>query len=232
MADAKAGNGLVPCPPCPSCGTRLLVDDERRACPRCGALYTLDLSGAVEAGVYRDATIVELVPVREREGVPWVSCLRVHRTPGKALDVSMGRLPHDRSVVRPVLSIAVLGAVGAACIGAAMTTGLAFVFALVPLAVVADWLRPGEIEEMATESAYDQLTLGKAGLVWRRARGQAESVSRTVSLSQIASIYDAGEEIRIDLDDGEVWTVGRGLGLPPRVRRWVTRRLARLLPRR
>jgi hypothetical protein len=87
MANAK----LVLCPPCSACGTRVIADGERRVCPRCGALFTVELASAAPAGVYREATVVELVPVREREGAPWTRTLHVHQTPGACLDVSIGK---------------------------------------------------------------------------------------------------------------------------------------------
>ena len=68
--------------------------------------------------------------------------------------------------------------------------------------------------------------------MWRQSRGHVGLVSRSVGLAHIAGVYEAGGDIRIELDDGAVWQVGNGLAIPPRVRRWVTRRLARLLPRR
>ena len=232
MAGASAGSGLLPCPPCPACGAWLLAAGDRRTCPRCGGLYALELTAPIELGAYRGSTVIELVPVRESEGPPWVRSLRVHRTPGTALDVSIGRLPHDRSLVRPVAALVALAAIAIAILGAGPGSGWALCASLVPMAVLVEWLRPGEIEESTGDIAYDQLTVGGTRFVWRRSRGCEASVSRTVRLSQIAGIYDAGEEIRVELDDGQVWPLGRGLAIPPRVRRWVTRRLARLLPRR
>jgi hypothetical protein len=51
---------------------------------------------------------------------------------------------------------------------------------------------------------------------------------RTAALSDVTRVHDAGDHIRVELDNGTFWEVGKGLGVPRRVHEWVARRIALL----
>jgi hypothetical protein len=77
---------------------------------------------------------------------------------------------------------------------------------------------------------HDVLSVAKGGgrLVWQIIRQKVRVAERTVELAQLVGAHDAGDCIRIDLDGGDEWRVGQGLGVPARARRWVAERVAQL----
>jgi hypothetical protein len=100
-------------------------------------------------------------------------------------------------------------------------TPWAFVLCVLP--VVADLV-------LTAFRVQDRLVVQDDCLVCQRRRKSKVYFEERAELSHITGAHDAGDYVRIDLDDGTAWRVGEGLRVPRRVIRWVARRVATLLP--
>jgi hypothetical protein len=199
---------------CPACGTRLDINGDRRLCSRCGRAFNVVVKEAGPGGVYREAP-ADLVPAHDRQ--PLVG-LRDEGKKGQ-LDVLLsGRWLVSRALLLPfylvtaVLVLADLGVLQIASWAAVLT-----------IPVVADYV-------LMAFGVRDRLVVEGSSLVCQRRRERKVYFEERVQLSHITGVHDAGDYVRIGLDDGTIWHVGEGLKVPRRVIRWVAQRVAQLLP--
>jgi len=215
----------VPLPSCPSCHARLVGDDRRRTCERCGRAFALAIGEPVSGEVYRAAPIVDLVPVRERP--PALGVVVMKDDAELALRVGDARM-----MSRPRATALIAGSTSLVwaifekltrgwSVAAALCAGVVVFFLAMTLYLVSRDPSP------AIEHEVLSVTQG-GGLVWQIFRRKMRVAERTVALGELVGAHDAGDCIRVDLDGGESWRVGKGLAVPARARRWVAERLARL----
>jgi len=176
--------------------------------------------------VYRQAPVIDLVPVRER---PPVLGLRVEDMKAP-LDVSLGNgwATNEARRIRFAFKMIDSFLLPAMVLGA-MFGGLPS-WALIVLGFM---VLLGTVHAMVEHlSVRDRLTVAAGKLTWRRERG-IETLNRgTVELSRVSGVRDADGHIRVHFDDGTSWEIGRGLKVPRTARRWVAGRIAQLMPRR
>jgi len=225
----------IPVPPCPVCATALVLDGDRRSCPRCGRAFTVKVVGAALGSVYREAPGVDLVPARHRAPVAGLSV--GGRTLG--LEVSIGNPWGTNGATRAKFALSMSAVASLICLlVGVLGTSLwgwippAWAWVLIAIPMLLDSLN-GMVSIM---SARDRITIetvagGSLGsLVWTRRRGSKLLKDEQVALSRVTGVHDAADHIRVDLDDGSFWEIGKGLNVPRRVRRWVAGRVAELLP--
>lgn len=216
----------VPLPPCPSCQARLLGDERRRTCERCGRAFALAIGEPVSGEVYRAAPIVDIVPVRERPPALGVVVM-------KDDDELALRVGDARMMSRPRATALVAGSISIAwavfekftrgwSVAAALCAGLVVFFVAMTLYLVSRDPSP------AIEHEVLSVAEGGGSLVWQIVRQKVRVAERTVALAELVGAHDEGDCIRIDLEGREPWRVGQGLGVPARARRWVAERVAQL----
>ena len=220
----------VPVPPCPGCGAPVATDGTGGSCTRCGRAFALEVTDPNRGMVYRSLPVVELVPVRDHAR-PRLG-LRIE-TRIAALDASVGsRFLYNRVFRSTVWLTFLAGFVaglewgcGGFHHGPFLEIGglWGLLLLLVPLtAAVAKRLR------------FDRVTLVDTlgpHLVVRRFKEIHELQCRSIELDRIVAVRDTGAHVRLDLDDGTNVDIGEGLKVPLRTRRWLVRRIGRLLPR-
>jgi hypothetical protein len=178
-----------------------------------------------EGGVYRHAPVVELVPVQER--TPLVG---LRRFDGKmsALDVSIGNAwGTNWGMNRAVIAKSAISAAPIVLLIVALNAEWPrwtwFIFAL---GMILDLVN----SVVMLRTVRDRITVAGGYLTWKREHAAQIVPMGTVELSRVTRVHDAGDHIRVDLEDGTFWEVGKGLKVPRRVRRWVARRVAQFVP--
>jgi hypothetical protein len=211
-------------PRCPACDRRLAGDGPRHSCPGCGRAFTVAVEGITPGDVYRAAPIVALTPARDPAPRGWG--LRVNRD-GGVLDIRIGGrgllARRDLAALAVLLNVAWLGVI--LLIGA-LPGGQTVLYVTFALAFSLLW---AATRPMRGEN--ERLIVANGRLVRRRMRGQDEVLATdAIELDRIVAVVPRDDHIALELDGGDVRRLGSGLGVPERVRGWVARRIANLLP--
>jgi hypothetical protein len=231
-------------PSCPSCGTPLERDGSEYGCPRCGHAYLVTVLDGPTEGTYRGSPVFDIVPLtntRPPFGLRAASSLE------RALDsfFEKGNPGAWRHLFRgdahdPLPLNAFIG--NALVLLNPVLRFLGFVLALGYFAWL--WLplgNPGPLltivlgavvmaQVASVAMPKDRLLERGDRLVWQRFRGGKLKSEDSVELTRIVAVFNESEQVRIVLDDGNSWEIGKGLTLPRGVTRWLARRVARRLP--
>jgi hypothetical protein len=213
----------IPAPQCPACDARLVLEGAWHACPRCGRAFTVELE-ETPGEVYRTAAVAGLIPVRDPPPRGWG--LRVSRDEG-VLDVRIGGrgFLSRHSLAAAVALLASLCTAVILLLAALQPSSVAVVL------VLAVFLTATMFVTRPLRGENHRLTVVAGRLFWSRMAGLDEVLGGSeVELGRIVGVRDAGDHVAVELDDGTSWRVGAGLDVPKRVRSWLVRRLALLLP--
>ena len=177
-------------------------------------------------GVYREASVVELVPLPPARR-PWGgSGLRIHDKNAR-LDVSIGSdlsLAHvGFAVLAPVVATFYL------LVSMMFLHELPLWIGILLWTVYLAWFVRWSFERQFRKQ-HDRIRLTADALVVEQVRPRAPIETRTIELSRIVRVHDAGAQIGLELDEGTQITIGERLRVPRRVIRWLAGRIAQLLP--
>lgn len=208
-------------PPCPVCGGQVVSEKGERGCSRCGRGFTAVVESSPPGAVYRATALVHLDTLRERR--PLGPGLRIGKA--GALDVSIGGPSLCSREWQTISRYAGIFALALGCMS--MTTnGDVELWSFLPGLLLLT------IDVVLRRAKYDHLTVDAGRLTLQRFRGKECLTTESVNLESLIGAHDAGDHIRVDLDDGRALKVGAGLRARRHVRRWVARRMADLIPAR